>query len=222
MTDEASQSSLPLAAAVIQSGMENGWHRGAQVYVSRSGQAEIHLAVGESRPGVAMAPDALVLWMSSCKPVGAVAAMQLVERGKIALDDPVVRYIPAFAAGGKEAITLRHLLQHTGGFRWVDIDVLTTDWPQAIEKICAPPIEPGWVPGEKAGYHPGSSWFILGELIRVIDGRAFSRVCARGDFSAAGHGRLLDRHAGRAIHGLWRSSIHHARDQPSGRRTLSV
>jgi len=38
--------------------------------------------------------------------------------------------------------------------------------------------EPRWVPGEKAGYHQASSWFVLGEVIRRLDGRSFDR-CVR-------------------------------------------
>ena len=37
----------------------------------------------------------------------------------------------------------------------------------AIAKM---PIESGWIPGEKAGYHIGTSWLILGEIVRRLDG----------------------------------------------------
>ena len=44
-----------------------------------------------------------------------IAAVQLIEDGLIALDAPVVRYIPAFAANGKSDITMLNLLTHTSG-----------------------------------------------------------------------------------------------------------
>ncbi|MBA4495457.1 serine hydrolase domain-containing protein [Paenactinomyces guangxiensis] len=45
----------------------------------------------------------------------ATAVMQLAEKKKISLDEPVSRHLPAFAANGKEKITIRQLLTHTGG-----------------------------------------------------------------------------------------------------------
>ena len=47
----------------------------------------------------------------------AVAMAQLWERGLLELDDRVVRFIPEFGQMGKEPITIRHILTHTGGFR---------------------------------------------------------------------------------------------------------
>ncbi len=180
MTLDTAAERLPRANAEIVRGRQAGWHRGAQVYVSQGGQtvAEFtvaELAVGESRPGVQMTRDTLVLWMSTSKPVGAVALLRLRERGQLDLDDPVCKHLPEFAAGGKEAVTIRHLLTHTGGFRWIDLDWAHTSWDQIIAKICAARLERGWVPGERAGYHPTTSWYILGELVRRIDGRPYSQ-----------------------------------------------
>jgi len=63
-----------------------------------------------------MRPDQLMLWMSSVKPVTAIAVAQMWERGLLAFDDPVAQHIPEFATSGKFAITIRHVLTHTGGF----------------------------------------------------------------------------------------------------------
>jgi len=46
-------------------------------------------------------------------------------------------------------------------------------WEEVISRICEMPLEEGWVPGEKAGYHTASSWFILAELVRRSSGRRF-------------------------------------------------
>ena len=87
----------------------------------------------------------------------------------------MARHIPEFAQGGKEAITIRHLLTHTGGFRLLDVGWPESSWDEILARICAARIEPRWVPGERAGYHQSSSWFVLGELVRRLDpaGRAF-------------------------------------------------
>jgi CubicO group peptidase (beta-lactamase class C family) len=129
--------------------------------------------MGASRAdGTPMTPDTLNLWMSSVKPIAAVAIAQLVERGRLNFDDRVAQHIPEFAQGGKDAITVRHVLTHTGGFRaWPAKLALDDPWDTVIQIICKSPLEPSWVPGEKAGYHPRTGWFILGELVRRLDER---------------------------------------------------
>jgi serine beta-lactamase-like protein LACTB len=54
---------------------------------------------------------------SISKPIAATAVMQLVERGRVSLDDPVQKYVPAFPAKGEQIVTVRHLMTHTSGIR---------------------------------------------------------------------------------------------------------
>ena len=61
--------SLPRTAALLAAGIEQRQHLGVQLYVSRNGQGVADAALGQSRPGVDMARDTLVLWMSMGKPV---------------------------------------------------------------------------------------------------------------------------------------------------------
>jgi CubicO group peptidase (beta-lactamase class C family) len=166
---------LARTLALIERGGDEGLHIGAQLYVSRRGTPVADVALGESRPGVAMASDSLMLWLSSGKPIAAAAMLQLRDRQLCDHDEPVQRYLPQFGANGKQAVTIRHLLTHTGGFRWVDTGWPQTTWDEIIARICAAKLERGWVPGQRAGYHPYTSWYILGELVRRIDGRPFAR-----------------------------------------------
>jgi CubicO group peptidase (beta-lactamase class C family) len=161
--------------AVLQHGIAVGEHFGAQLYVSRSGETLIDTAVGASQPGIAMTADSLTLWMSAGKPIAAVAIAQLLERGLLLLDDRVTKHIPEFGSHGKEPITIRHLLLHTGGFRGPMGSFEAGSWESQIQKACNLRLEPMWTPGEKAGYHPGSSWFILGELVRRLSGKTYDR-----------------------------------------------
>jgi CubicO group peptidase (beta-lactamase class C family) len=63
------------------------------------------------------------------------AVMQLVERGRLRLDDPVSRHLPAFAQHGKEAITVRHLLTHMSGLRpGIPANPPWTGIPAAVER----------------------------------------------------------------------------------------
>src|SRR5581483_10297350 len=152
-------------------GIDEGLHLGAQICVVLAGTKVLDEAVGQACFGAAMTPDSINWWLSAVKPVTAVAIAMLWQRGKLELDDRVSSFIPEFARGGKESITLRHLLTHTGGFRAVSSNSSPEPWDQIIDAICAARIEPGWVPGRKAGYHIASSWFILAEIVRRLDGR---------------------------------------------------
>jgi CubicO group peptidase (beta-lactamase class C family) len=162
--------------ARLEEGIAAGWHRGAQLEVRLSGSAPVSICVGESRSGVAMTPDTLLPWFSCTKPFTAVAIAQLVERGVVGFDDPVARHVPEFAANGKEGVLVRHVLTHTGGFRSVGagVDVWRLEWDELVAAICAAPLEPGWVPGERAGYHPVTGFQILGEVVQRASGRSFA------------------------------------------------
>ncbi len=175
--------SLPRTLSVVQAGIDSGLHPGAQLYVSLDGHVVADDAIGVARPNVAMTRDTLTLWMSAGKPVAAVAAMQLVDRGLIALDTKVADVIPEFGINGKEAITLRHILTHTAGFRGPLNNFTPGTWEQILQRVYALKQEPGWVPGEKAGYHIGSSWFVLGELVRRLDGRMFDQYVREAIFA---------------------------------------
>lgn len=164
---------LPSTLSLIDQGIADGLHVGAQLSVTQHGETIVDHAIGLAREGVPMTNDHLQIWMSSTKPVAVVAVAQLWERGKLDLDDRVAAHIPEFGDKGKDVITLRHLLTHTGGFRAVANSWKPGPEQQFLDDIYAARLEPGWAPGKKAGYHVASSWFVLGELVRRIDGRPF-------------------------------------------------
>jgi CubicO group peptidase (beta-lactamase class C family) len=182
----ASLDRLPRTRRALADGRGAGLHLGAQLYVSLRGEPVVDAAVGEDRPGAPLTADHLMLWLSSSKPVAAVAVAQLWERGLLALDDAVARHVPEFAAHGKDAITLRHLLTHTAGIRMLDTGWPEKTWEEVLARICAMRPEPRWIPGHKAGYHTASSWFVLGEVIRRRDGRPFARYVREEVFEPLG------------------------------------
>ena len=179
-------SELPRAARALREGLSAGLHIGAQMYVSRHGKVMADLAVGQSRPGVEMTPQTVMLWLSCSKPIAAVAIAQLWERGRLRLDDPVAQYIPEFSKNDKQAITIRHILTHTAGIRWIETGWPQTPWDQIIARICDMRIERGWVPGRKAGYSALVSWFLLGEIVWRLDGRDFATYARQEIFEPLG------------------------------------
>ena len=105
---------------------------GAVVAVARKGKVVMFEALGESEAGSGkpMKPDAIVRIYSMTKPITTVAAMILVEEGKIGLDDPVSKYVPGVQGSpcpagkgdetveAKREITIRDLMRHTAGLTY--------------------------------------------------------------------------------------------------------
>ncbi|HEX7165794.1 MAG TPA: serine hydrolase domain-containing protein [Acidimicrobiales bacterium] len=164
--------------AALERGRADGYHPGAQLEVSVGGERVASIAIGEARPGVAMTTDTLVPWFSCTKAVTAAAVAQQWERGAIGLDDAVAEHVPEFAANGKEGVTVRHVLTHTGGFRHAGQGLWREGWETAVAAVCAAQLEEGWVPGERAGYHDVSGFLVLGEVVRRVTGRPFDAYVA--------------------------------------------
>jgi CubicO group peptidase (beta-lactamase class C family) len=169
--------------ALLEAGVREGRHAGAQVAISRHGRLVLEYAVGEAAPGRPMTPDHLTAWFSACKPFTALAIALLYDRRALGLDDPVRRYLPQFGAG-KEACTLRHVLTHTGGFAGALDARDDLEWDEIIARIGAYPAE--YPPGSKAGYHSTTGWYVLAELVRRIDGRPIARFLAEEVFAPLG------------------------------------
>ena len=131
--------------------------------------------------GPAMALDAIFRIASMTKAVTSVAAMQLVEEGKLALDEPIGRVLPELAAPyvlqgfdaagkprlrpAKRPITLRHLLTHTAGFGY---EMLSSELIRYIATTHTPSTSTGELaslrlpllfdPGEKWQYGINTDW----------------------------------------------------------------
>ncbi|HMK81567.1 MAG TPA: serine hydrolase domain-containing protein [Xanthobacteraceae bacterium] len=121
-------------AKVINADVEKGRLPGAVIAIARRGRLVYYEALGfrDKSAGVAMTKDTIFNIASMTKPMVALAALQLHERGQLLIDDPLTQYFPQFAdrqvaqldASGetitgkvpaKQPITLRHLLMHTSG-----------------------------------------------------------------------------------------------------------
>jgi CubicO group peptidase (beta-lactamase class C family) len=164
---------LPRTADAIAADFAAGQHKGFQLYVSLRGETVANAASGEAAPGVPMTPDTLVTWLSSGKPLTAVAIGLLWQRGLLTLDDPVAKHVPEFARNGKGAVTIRHLLTHTGGFPKVETDYPQATWDESLAAVYAVSLEADWVVGRTGGYHVSASWFVLGEIIQRLGGVPF-------------------------------------------------
>ncbi len=162
---------------VLEQGITDGTHIGAQLYVSRAGVVVADVAVGRARADVEMRPDSMMTWFSMSKAVTAVAVAQQWERGALDPDDTVMRHIREFGVAGKENITIRHLLTHTAGLAHADGILDGTPWRESradnLARIYA--ATPEYEPGTRAGYHPAAGMSVLGEVVARVSGIPFDQ-----------------------------------------------
>ena len=116
--------------------------------------------------------DTLVDFYSVGKPLVALLALQLVDAGRVGLDDPIASVWPAFAAGGKASATLRHALCHRAGVPAIR-EPLTNldlwDWDHMAGALAA--TEAWWEPGARHAYHTNTYGHLIGEVVRRVSGQ---------------------------------------------------
>src|SRR5579872_2625485 len=122
-------------AAALQPYIDRHVLAGAVTLVATKDKVLSQEAVGfmDVKAGTPMRPDALFWIASQSKPITATAVMMLVDEGKIALDDPVEKYLPEFKGQMVVAesdanhvllhkpvhpITVRNVLSHTSGMKF--------------------------------------------------------------------------------------------------------
>jgi len=154
---------------------------GAACAVYHRGECIVDLwgGVADTASGRPWQTDTIALMFSAAKGPTAVCVNRLAEQGRLDVDLPVAHYWPEFGCNGKQAITTRMVLSHRAGLAAVAGD-LTLDevlaWDPVVAAIAAQ--SPVWEPGSAHGYHARSFGWILGELVRRVDGRTIGRYLA--------------------------------------------
>lgn len=119
---------------------EHPWYAGAVLLAGRGGTVALHRPIGKAvryaaydektdtgvefpaDQQIAMAEDTVFDLASISKLFTSLLAVQQIERGTLELEATVASYLPDFAGGGKQDVTVRHLLTHTSGFRsWIPL-----------------------------------------------------------------------------------------------------
>ncbi|MCC7348505.1 MAG: beta-lactamase family protein [Variibacter sp.] len=189
-------SALPGIDAAIESAIAEARIVGAVVMVAQDGAVIFHRAAGlaDRERHVPMREDAVFRLASVTKPMVTAAALRLVELGRIALADPVTRYLPGFRPalldGSTPAITLRHLLTHTAGLSYGFLE--PPDGPYHRAGVSDGLDQPGLPMDEamrriaRAGlaYMPGTRWAysvaidVLGAALEAVEGMRLDGVVA--------------------------------------------
>jgi len=178
-------SHLPAVDAAIQQSIHDAQIPGAVLLIGHNGQIIYRKAYGSRALEPRREPmtiDTIFDLASLTKVVATTpAVMQLVEQGKIRLNDPVSKYLPEFAANGKEDITVRQLLTHYSGLA-PDLD-LKTPWvgKETADRMAYDEV-PQQTPGSKFSYSD-INFIVLGALVERISGETLDAYCARHIFA---------------------------------------
>jgi CubicO group peptidase (beta-lactamase class C family) len=184
---------------------------GVSMLIARHGRIVYRESVGALRPGgPAMTDDAIFRIYSMTKPIVSVAAMMLVEEGRLLITDPVSKYIPAFAnlkvgvvsgdkldlAPLKRPITVQDLMRHTSGLTYgftgvsqvqklikaANVVNSNRTLAENIDAMAALPLM--HQPGEVWEYSVSTD--VLGRVIEVIEGASLGEVLQQRLFGPLG------------------------------------
>jgi uncharacterized protein YbbC (DUF1343 family)/CubicO group peptidase (beta-lactamase class C family) len=180
----ASDERLGVVDSIVKNAIHDGQVPGAVVLIWHDGQVIYRKAFGnralEPRRE-AMTIDTIFDLASLTKVVATTTAvMQLVQTGKIRLNDPVAKYLPEFAQNDKQDITIRELLTHFSGLT-EDLD-LTEHWEGRDTAL-------KMAYGQKPIFPPGSrflysdiNFITLGALVEHISGATLDQYCEKNIF----------------------------------------
>ncbi len=161
--------------------LESGEDLGASLAFNIDGEMVVDLWGGwvdEART-VPWTENTITNVFSTTKSMTTLAALVLVDRGKLDLDATVAKYWPEFAANGKAGVKVRHLLSHMSGVSgWEQPITLEDmyDWDKSTALLAAQ--APWWEPGTASGYHALNYGHLIGEVIRRITGQRLGEFFA--------------------------------------------
>ncbi len=192
-----SAAKLDEVKTIVQTMVDKQQTAGAVVLVARRGKIVYLESIGKMdlATGKAMRPDAIFRMYSMTKPITSVAALILVDDGKLALDDPVSKYLPEFkglrvhtgttdeTVPTNREMTVRDLLRHTSGLIYpFDTDAAVDQLYRAnkildpedtladlVHKLGKLPLK--YQPGTHCDY--SCSPDVLARIVEVVSGKPF-------------------------------------------------
>ena len=165
-------------AAQVEGFVRDGEIDGGALAVAVEGGIVAEAYYGEAAPGVPS--DAATLWplASISKVYTATAVMALVERGDITLGTTVRDIIPNFDGGGRQTVTVRHLLTHTSGLIYESptMDELLARQPtldEIVDEVVTQPLQ--FAPGSRFLYSDFGIG-LAGRVATIVSGMSFPNL----------------------------------------------
>lgn len=158
---------------IFEQNFVEGLEIGASLCLTLEGEPIVdiwggHADLDRTRP---WQTDTIACVFSSSKIPTIISVLLLIDRGLIALDEPVARYWPEFGQNGKDMITVRQAMTHRARVPGISGSrPLDSDWQQIVDAIAA---EAPWFEEDTLCYHPITFGFILGELVQRVSGKPF-------------------------------------------------
>src|SRR5579864_815446 len=171
--------------SVIEQAVADGNIPGAVLVVGHDGKVIYRKAYGERaldprREGMTL--DTVFDLASLTKVIATTTAvMQMVEQGKVRMNDPVAKYLPEFAQNGKEDITLRQLMTHYSGLA-PDLD-LTTPWEGKNTAYQLAFVEPPETTPGSGFVYSDINFIMLGAVVEKVSGETLDVYTAQHVFS---------------------------------------
>ncbi len=170
--------------AAIEQAIRDGNIPGAVLLVGHNGRVIYRKAYGNRALEPQREPMTLdtIFDLASLTKVIATttAVMQLVEQGKVRLNDPVAKYLPEFAQNGKDDVTLRQLLTHYSGLA-PDLDLKMPWEGKETAYRMAFAETPQDPPGSRFSYSD-INFIVLGALVERVSGESLDEYCQRHIF----------------------------------------
>ncbi len=142
-------------------------------------------------------PDTLYGMASLTKPVTSLAVLQLVENGRISLDDNINEYVDHFADAPGDAITVADLLSHSSGMPATEPDIVDQAFSGLPAGVADDTDFERWVrdttvhrvTDEDRFLYYNVGYIVLGSVIEAVDGRSYTDYVAEEIFSPLGMDR---------------------------------
>jgi CubicO group peptidase (beta-lactamase class C family) len=132
--------------------------------------------VADRTLGTSWQRDTMTVIFSGTKGLAAICVLLLIERGELTLDTRVAEHWREFGAAGKEEISVRELVTHTARLpafiEPISLEEFADDRRAAALLAAQPQLED---PRAVRCYHPFTFGWLLGELVRRVDGRSIGR-----------------------------------------------
>ncbi len=167
------------ARTQFEENLTKGEDIGASFCATVEGETVVDLWGGYADPAKTRAweRDTIVNVYSTTKTMTALTALLIADRGDLDFEAPVAKYWPEFAANGKSAIKVSHLMSHSAGLSgWKE--TITTedlyDWEKMTSLLAAQ--APFWEAGTAPGYHAITQGYLVGEVVRRITGKSLGTL----------------------------------------------
>ena len=180
--DIQAETGLEPVVDAFQANFEDGLEHGASVFALRDGDVILDLKGGwaDKEGTEAVGQDHLFSVFSSGKAAAALVIAHLADQDRLGYDQNVSSIWPAFAAEGKDLLTIGQIMSHQHGLSGItNPEWQSTDWYD-WDKTCAELAsqKPIFEPGSASGYSPITFGFLAGEIARLTDrfGRSIGEI----------------------------------------------